>query len=241
MERIVGASDVAWLAGPDAEFNFDLCGPRQLSGRRSVGPIPPFPAVNMVQVSPANLGGSLYVTAACLGLQSQALRRNRQRRQRLRRGHLPVRRRPRARTAGRPVRRWCGGRAGQRRHRRRAVSDHLHGERPAVGHLRGRLLGGRPGGAEHRSGRKRGPLPEPGADERRPAGLPVPPALPPGRERPGRPRHHQDPQRHPPARGQRARRRGQLGPGARTLDHRPQRGPRPPERDQRHRRRPPSR
>ncbi len=97
---------------------------------------------------------------------------------------------------------------------------------PLSGDLRGRVLGGRPGGAEHRSRRRRRPLPEPGADQRRPAGLPRPAALPPGRERPGRPRHHQDRQRHPPARGQRARRRWQLGARARTPGHGPQRGPR---------------
>ena len=74
-----------------------------------------------------------------------------------------------------------------------------------------------------------------GRDQRRAAGVPVRQALPPVAQRPGRPRHDEDPQRHPPAGGQRARRGGQLGSRARTPDHRPQRGDRPAERDQRHR------
>ena len=150
------------------------------------------PCKPRVRVSPANLGGSLYATAACQGLPSQPCAET---------GsdangyaaaiYLYAADLVLEQQAGPSA----GGVAGELASAATVGGQSpisFTAERPAVGHLRGRLLGGRPGGAEHRSRRRRGPMPEPGADERRPGGLPLPPALPPGRERPGRPRHNQD-------------------------------------------------
>ena len=65
------ASDISWLAGPGAKFNFEWCG--DVEGCMSGGSerLPPFPATHIVRVSPANLGGNLYATAACEGLPNQ--------------------------------------------------------------------------------------------------------------------------------------------------------------------------
>lgn len=66
-----GAADIARLSGPDTEFNFVWC--EEVGGCRTGGSenLAPFPAVHASQVSPANLGGSLYATAACLGLEAK--------------------------------------------------------------------------------------------------------------------------------------------------------------------------
>ena len=236
-ERTTGASDLVWLAGPEAGFQLRLVRLRRRlhdsgSATRRAVSLPEQPR----RSQPRQPRRQPLRDRHLPGARRLALRRNRQRRERLRGRHLPVRRRPRPRTAGRSVRGRGGRRTRERGHGRRAPRRSAS---PPATRCRASTRSSsrwtarscrapsptKTGGAAGTLGQTSDGL----------AAFLYAAALPAGGERPGRPRHHQDRQRLPPARGQRARRRGQLGPRARTPDHGPQRGRRAAERDQRHR------
>ena len=115
---------------------------------------------NRVTVSPANLGGNLYATATCRGLEGSPCAET---------GNdangyaaaiylygadLVLEQQAGPSVGGVGGELASAATVGGRR------ADQLHRQRSAVRDLRGRLLGGRPGGAEHRPRRRRGALPE---------------------------------------------------------------------------------
>jgi hypothetical protein len=61
------ATDMVWLAGREPEFIFDVCSAEECTGGFGTE-AQPLSESNQLRVSPADLGGDLYATAACRGL-----------------------------------------------------------------------------------------------------------------------------------------------------------------------------
>ena len=146
------ASDLVWLAGPDRNLAFKTC---DSSAGCSLGG-------NTARLSarkrsrcraPLDLGGNLYATATCQGLDQRPAPKP---------APTPTAmRRPSTSTAPllnrkRAHRQQRRRRTGDRLHRWGLIPPHLRRERPAVRHLRGRVLGRWPGRTDHGPERKRG-------------------------------------------------------------------------------------